>query len=289
MTGREHSGGRLFETLSAAQRRRIPRWIGWPLLALWTYFVLGYFAESAKFHPSPYPQGPWDVQAKLDTEDVWLTTSDGVQIHGWRIGAGPDAELMTLYLHGNGGNISHRGQHLSAIRAAGSHLLIIDYRGYGKSKGNPTEAGIYLDADAAHAYLKDQGYQSDRIILHGESLGTAVAADLAARQPCAGVILEAPFTSARAVAAYVLPVIGPLVVSGLETERKIRDVTAPVFVIQGDRDATIPHVLGQQVFEAANEPKQLWTIPGAGHNDIVEVAGPEYVERLKQFYAGLKR
>ena len=88
--------------------RRIPKWVGWPLLALWTYFVLGYFAESAKFHPSPYPQGPWDIQAQLGAEDVWLTTSDGVQIHGWRIGAGPDVELMTLYLHGNGRDSQRR-------------------------------------------------------------------------------------------------------------------------------------------------------------------------------------
>ena len=266
---------------------KIPKWIGWPLLAVWTYFMLGYFAKQAVFHPTPYPAGPWELQQRLGAEDVWLETSDGIKIHGWRIGAGAEAEWMTLYFHGNAGNISHRIEHIAAIRAAGSHLLMIDYRGYGKSEGSPSEEGIYRDADAAYRYLRDQGYEPSRIVLHGESLGTAVAVDLAARQPCAGVVLEAPFPSASAVARYVLPVLGPLVARGLETGNKIRNVRAPVFVIHGDNDEVIPYELGREVFEAANEPKQLWTLEGSHHNDIVSVAGERYVERLKEFYGKL--
>ena len=123
----------------------------------------------------------------MGAQDVWLETSDGVKIHGWRIGAGTDEEWMTLYFHGNAGNISHRIDHIEAITAAGSHLFIIDYRGYGKSEGSPSEEGIYRDADAAYRYVRDQGYGPAQIVMHGESLGTAVAVDLASRQPCAGV------------------------------------------------------------------------------------------------------
>jgi hypothetical protein len=266
---------------------KIPKWVGWPLLGLWTYFVLGYFAKQAVFHPTPYPAGYWEAQESLGAQDVWLDTSDGVRIHGWRIAVDDESALVTLYFHGNAGNISHRIDHITAITAAGSHLLMVDYRGYGKSEGSPSEEGVYRDADAAYRYVREQGYTPEQIVVHGESLGTAVAVDLAAREPCAGVVLEAPFPSASAVARYVLPVLGPLIARGLETGDKIRGVHAPVLIIHGDNDTVIPYELGREVFDAANEPKQLWTLEGAGHNDIVQVAGERYVERLKEFYGKL--
>jgi len=266
---------------------RIPKWIGWPALALWTYFVLSYFARQATFHPTPYPAGPWELQERWGAQDIWLETSDGVKLHCWRIPADTESPWMTLYFHGNAGNISHRADHIAAIKAAGSHLLMVDYRGYGKSEGSPSEEGIYRDADAAYAYLRDQGHGVDRIVLYGESLGTAVAVDLAAREPCAGMVLEAPFPSAGAVAEYVLPVLGPLVARGLNTGSKIRNVKVPVLVMHGGNDQVIPFALGRIVFDAANEPKQLWTLEQAHHSDIVMVAGPEYVERLRDFYSSL--
>ena len=269
-------------------QRKIPRWVGWPLLGLWVFFVFSYMARKATFHPMPYPQGLWDVRETLGAQDVRLQTSDGVQIHGWHVGADGESEWMTLYLHGNAGNITHRADHLVAIREAGSEVLIIDYRGYGKSDGSPTEAGMYRDAEAAYQYLLEQGYGAGRILIHGESLGTAAAVDLAARKACAGVILEAPFPSARAVAQTVLPFIGPLVASGLETASKIKQVEAPVLIIHGDRDEVIAYRLGREVFDAANVPKELWTLEGAGHNNIVQVGGRRYVEKLREFYAGIR-
>ncbi len=272
---------------------RIPRWIGWPLLLIWTYFVLTFFANRAVFHPLPYPGGFWEVQQQLQAEDVWFETSDRVRIHGWMIPATGDAQWpasqwLTLYFHGNAGNITYRGDHLAAIRAAGSGVLIVSYRGYGKSEGSPSEEGIYRDADAAYDYLLAQGVSANRIIVHGESLGTAPAADLASRRDCAGLVLEAPFPSAAAVADTILPGIGRYIVSGLETGEKIRNVHAPVLIIHGDRDQMIDYSLGVKVFEAANEPKQLWTIPGAHHNDLVQTGGAEYVERLRAFYGSLR-
>ncbi len=268
-------------------QRKIPRWVGWPLLGLWVFFVLSYMARKATFHPMPYPQGLWDVRETLGAQDVWLQTSDEVQLHGWHVAADGESKWMTLYLHGNAGNITHRADHLAAIREAGSEVLIIDYRGYGKSDGSPTEAGMYRDAEAAYQYLLEEGYEADRILIHGESLGTAPAVDLAARKACAGVILEAPFPSARAVAQTVLPFIGPLVTSGLETASKIKQVEAPVLIMHGDRDEVIAYRLGREVLETANMPKELWTVEGAGHNNIVQVGGRRYVEKLREFYAAI--
>ena len=101
--------------------------------------------------------------------------------------------------------------------------------------------------------------------------------------------MEAPFPSARAVAARVLPLIGPLVVSGLDTAEKIPRVQAPLLIIHGDQDEVIDYDLGRQVFAAASEPKEFWTIPGAHHNDIIQTAGSEYRRRLQAFYARLRR
>jgi fermentation-respiration switch protein FrsA (DUF1100 family) len=263
---------------------RVPKWIGWPLLGLWAYIVLAFFGRQAVFHPSRYPEGLWNMKDQWGAEDVWLDASDGVRIHGWMIPSRQPSPHVTLYLHGNAGNLTHRVDHIQALREVGTALLIIDYRGYGKSEGKPTEQGCYRDTDAAYEHLLAEGYSAERIILYGESLGTAMATDLASRRPCGGVILEAPFPSAKAVAATVLPLLGPLVVSGLDTAKKIGLVEAPVLIIHGTSDQVIDYKLGRQVFEAATEPKQFWTVEGAQHSDIVYTAGPDYIARLRRFY-----
>jgi len=239
------------------------------------------------YFPAQYPGGPWDAQALLRAADVWLDTVDRVRIHAWWIPR-DGASIATLHLHGNAGNITHRFAPFREIAAAGSAVLALDYRGYGKSHGRPTEHGLYRDADAAYDYLLRSGFHPDQIVLHGESLGTAVAVDLAARRPCAAVVLEAPFTSAKDVARAVVPVIGPMLIWGFDSRAKIGRIHAPVLFIQGDRDAVIPLRLGQDLFAAAREPKSFWLVPGAGHNDIVETAGASYRQHLHSFYESLR-
>jgi hypothetical protein len=173
---------------------------------------------------------------------------------------------------------------MKAIRAAGSSVLMLDYRGYGKSEGWPTESGLYADAAAGYEWLAARGYDAGRIVIHGESLGTAVAVEIAASRGCRGLLLEAPFPSARAVAWRVLPVLGPALVWGFDSKSRIARVNAPVLMLQGSRDEVIGISLGRELFHAAREPKEFWEIPGAMHNDIVETAGAEYEKRLRRFY-----
>jgi uncharacterized protein len=264
---------------------RIPWYVAGPLVAAFAYGALAVLASRSVYFPSRYPEGFWNQQAQLGASDVWLDSSDRVRIHGWLVHR-PDTRLVTLYLHGNAGNITHRYAQFREIPAAGSSVLMIDYRGYGRSGGWPTEKGLYAGAEAAYRHLLQAGYRAEEIVLHGESLGTAIAVDLASRRPCGGLVLEAPFPSARDVAETVLPVIGPLLISGFDSRRKIGRVHVPILLIHGDRDEVIPWRLGQALFAAAPEPKSLWTVPGAGHNDILETAGPAYRERLKSFYGG---
>ena len=163
----------------------------------------------------------------------------------------------------------------------------MDYRGFGRSEGRPSERGLYRDADAAYDYLIRQGIPAERIVLHGESLGSAVAVDLASRRPFAGVILECPIPSVTVMAGRVVPWLGPLFVYGYDASRKIGRVHAPLLIIHGDDHRRVPIAMGRALFDAANPPKSFWAVPGARHLNIVQVAGPLYVQRLRAFYESL--
>jgi fermentation-respiration switch protein FrsA (DUF1100 family) len=260
--------------------------VGLPLLLAIVYGALRFAANSAVYYPLRYPDGLWNLQRDVGATDVWLTARDGVKLNAWWIAA-PQARLVTVFFHGNGGNLTHRVEHMRAIIAAGSSLLIPDYRGYGKSEGKPSEAGLYMDAEAAYQWLIEQGHTPERIVIQGESLGSAVAIDLAARKSCAGVVLEAPFNSASQVAAGILPFLGPLIMRGFDSKGKVGKIRAPMFFMHGDRDEVIPFKLGQDLYAVAPEPKSFWTVAGAGHNDLLEVAGEQYREHLAAFYASL--
>ena len=265
---------------------RIPKAVGWPLLAAWAYGVLYFLANRSIYYPLKFPEGFWNLQRQLDAADVWLRAADGVRLHAWWIPKA-EARVATLYLHGNAGNLTHRMDQMRAIPAAGSALLMLEYRGYGKSEGSPSEKGLYADAEAGYEYLLGVGYPAERIVVHGESMGTAVAVDLASRRRCGGVVLEAPFTSARDMSWRVLPVLGPLVAFGWNSKQKIAGIRAPLLIIHGDRDEIIPFEQGRALFEAARGAKTFWTVEGAGHNDLLQMAGGRYGERLREFYQGL--
>ncbi|MGH9658807.1 MAG: alpha/beta hydrolase [Bryobacteraceae bacterium] len=266
--------------------RQVPPYVGWPLLALFSYGVLYFWANRMIYYPHKHPQGLWHLQEQLRAADVWLTAGDGTKLHGWWV-AVEGSRVATLFLHGNAGNVTHRVFSFQAITAAGSSVLVVDYRGYGRSEGSPSEKGLYADADAAYEYLLRQGYTPERIVIHGESLGSAVAVDLAARKACGALVLEAPFSSAAAVANTVLPLVGPLVVRSYDSKSKIGRVRAPLLVVHGDRDSVIPFRLGRELFDAAPEPKTFWRVDGADHNDLVDVAGEPYRKRLAEIYRRL--
>jgi pimeloyl-ACP methyl ester carboxylesterase len=249
------------------------------------YGIAYLIANRFVYQPVRYPNGWWDMQAELGARDVWLRASDGIKLHAWMIES-PGNRPVTLYLHGNGDNLSLRPGHLREISAAGTSVLILDYRGFGRSEGRPTERGLYRDAEAAYDYLTGR-YRPEQIVVHGESLGSAVAVHLAARRPCAAVVLECPITSVTEMAARTVPVLGPLFVRGFDARRKIAGVHVPMLIIHGDDDRRVPYAIGRSLYEAANEPKQFWTVEGARHQNIVEVAGPRFRARLQEFYDSL--
>ncbi len=230
-----------------------------------------------------FPSRGVESEVPAGARVITLPTADGERLQGWWFEA-PGAPLATLYLHGNGGYLAIYSEHLQAIRKAGHSVLIIDYRGYGQSTGSPSESGLYLDAQTAYEWLRQRGYPAERIVVQGLSLGSAVAVELASKQKVGGLVLEAPFSSARAVAARILPLVGWTLPLGYESITKIPGVKVPLLVIHGDRDRVINLQLGRDLYTAAPEPKEFLLVPGAGHEDLPMIAGEAYQQALRRLY-----
>lgn len=239
------------------------------------------------FHPEPWIDRDWRNQSRLPLEDARFTAEDGARLFGWYLEAALDAPII-LWCHGNAGNLIHRLDNMAALWRAGLSLFIFDYRGYGLSEGDPSEAGFYRDAQAAYRYVTSTKRVSpDRLVLFGRSIGAAVAGDLAARNPAAGLILEGAFPSVEAVAKhyyYGLPMHW-LISSRFPLIEKLTHGRMPLLVIHGEQDEIIPVALGRAVFEAAQSPKSFYLVPGAGHNDCYVVGGQAYFARIRQFIA----
>ncbi len=225
----------------------------------------------------------------LDYEDVYLTASDGTRVHGWHVPG--HSEVTLLWFHGNSGNISHRLDNILMLnQRLGVGILIIDYRGYGLSEGKPSERGLYMDAEAALDYLvTDLGLDPEReIALLGRSLGAGVAVEMATRHRVRGVILESGFTSIREMADssdsfLPIPIVLMLFEARYDSISKIGRVESPVMILHGDRDDTVPYRMAEKLYGAANDPKTLYPIRGASHNDTVYVGGEAYFEALRTF------
>ena len=228
--------------------------------------------------------GPAPDVIGLEYEDVRLTTTDGERLHGWFV-PHPSARATLLFAHGNAGNISHRLDSIRLFHDLGLAVLIFDYRGYGLSSGTTTEQGTYRDADAAWHYLVDErGISPAAIVLFGRSLGAAVIADLAARTRPGAVILESAFTSVPDMAARLYPWLPVrwLASYRYDNAEKVRKFTAPVMVIHSRDDEIIPFGQGEQLFAAANEPKQFLELDG-GHNDGFHISREVYGPAVEAF------
>jgi fermentation-respiration switch protein FrsA (DUF1100 family) len=227
---------------------------------------------------------PGDVGLLFD--DIYFTSSDGVQLHGWFV-PHPKAKTTLLWFHGNAGNISHRLDNIRLLHdRVRRNIFIFDYRGYGRSEGSASEEGTYRDGEGAVQHLLSRkDVDSKRIVFFGRSLGAAVAAELATRSGCLALILESPFTSVGEMARAVFPLlpIGRFLHTRYDVVEKVKRARAPLLVLHGDRDDVIPYAHGKRVFEAAPEPKEFYTIHGAHHNDTYVVGGDPYFEVLKTF------
>ena len=216
---------------------------------------------------------------------MWFQSGDGTKLFGWYVEAQADRPVV-LWCHGNAGTIINRLENLRELFRLGLSVFLFDYRGYGRSRGKPSEEGLYQDAVGAYDYLtRTRMIRPDRLILFGRSLGAAVAGELAAQRPAAGLILESPFPSIEAVAKHHyggMPVHWLLGASFRLIDR-LPLLSLPKLIIHGDRDDIIPIELGRQVFEAAQPPKEWYVIRGADHNNTYQVGGAPYFRQWAEF------
>lgn len=247
---------------------------------------LGSLERSLVFAPSRFPQGDWHPTG-FQFEDAWFEAADGTRLHGWFL-AEDKPRAVLLYCHGNGGNVALWGSELRHLHHR-FHLAVLgfDYRGYGRSEGSPSEAGILSDARAARAWLaRRTDVPESQIVVMGRSLGGAVAVDLAAKDGARGLILESTFTSMPEVGHAMAPwlPIRSLMKTQLDSVAKISSYHGPLLQSHGTADRLIPFAMGKQLFEAANEPKRFMPIPGGDHNDPQNaeyyVALGEFLDRL---------
>lgn len=245
------------------------------------------------FFPSPVIQTTPEF-FNLRYQEVWLpvttTTGQVERIHGWWIPATQSDSRVLLYLHGNGINIGANVAHAHRFHQMGFSVLLIDYRGYGRSEGAfPTEASVYRDSVVAWDYLVNQRQiDPSQIFIYGHSLGGAIAINLALQQPtAAGLIVESSFTSIRAMIdfqhAYRVFPVDLILRQRFDSIAKVSALQIPVLFIHGTADWQVPAQMSEQLYAAAPEPKQLILIPGAGHNNVAEVAGSKYFQVVQKF------
>lgn len=224
--------------------------------------------QSMVFGPSRYPAGDWQPEG-LAFEDAWFTAKDGTRLHGWYV-PHPQPQAVVLFCHGNGGNVALWADVLLILHdRMGVTAMGFDYRGYGRSEGTPSEAGVLADARAARTWLAQRaGIPENQIVLMGRSLGGAVAVDLAT-DGTRGLILESTFTSMPDVGHATMPwlPVRTLMQTQFNSLAKIGSYHGPLLQSHGTADRLIPYAMGRQLFAAANEPKQFFTIPGGDHND----------------------
>ena len=265
--------------------RKLVRWAAAVYLLLLLLAMI--FEESLIFFPSQYPEGNWRPR-DLEFEDAWFTAADGVKLHGWYVPCNAPRAVV-LFAHGNAGNLSDRAEMLRYLQGPlRASVMIFDYRGYGRSEGQPNEEGVLADARAARAWLAQRaGVREQDIVLLGESLGGGVMVDLAAKDGARGLVLENSFTSLADVAGHHYPFFPAraMMRNRLDSLAKIGQYHGPLLIRHGDADTIIPFEQAQRLFAAANEPKRLLVVPGGDHNDPPT---REYLAALDQFLAGLK-
>ena len=289
-------------TRRAATRpfRIMPKVFGWLLVPVGVYLAVAAFLffmqERMVFVPTAGTPGATPADVGLDFQEVWLTSADGTQLHGWWVPGAMNGHVprgTVLFCHGNAGNIGNRLDTLRIIHELGLSSLFFDYRGYGLSEGRPSETGINADAMAGWDWLVANGVPPQHIVIWGRSLGGAVGAILAARvggrtadgaTVPAALVVESAFTSLPDLAAQLYPWLPARYLARIDFDARkaLAQVRCPVLVLHGPDDEVVPFSHGRELFANARNPKIFQELTG-GHNDGFLTSGVVYTNALRQF------
>jgi fermentation-respiration switch protein FrsA (DUF1100 family) len=245
-----------------------------------------HWERTTLFQPEKFPAGDW-AQTTVLVQDANFAAADGTKLHGWYV-RHPQPKAHALVLHGNAGNVTLMADSLRLLnRRHEVSALALDYRGFGRSEGTPTEQGVLQDARAARDWLaQKEGIAPTDVLLMGQSLGGGVAIDLAANDGCRGLVVTGTFTSIPDVAQHQISWLPMrwLLSSKLDSLSNIKKYHGPLLLAHGDADEVVPFQHGKDLFEAAPGPKKMITNYGGKHNDPLpeeyRVALDEFIENL---------
>lgn len=238
------------------------------------------FSPSKKEYPSL-------KQKTVVREDVFIKTQDGEKLHGYFLPAEQDTKKTVIYFHGNDLNVSRWYLAPLAIQKhVPVNVLIIDYRGYGKSTGKPTFQGIVLDALAMYNYLIEKGFKSEDISLYGRSMGGAVALELASRAKVKSVVVQSSITDFRDLARLHYRWIPSFLIKNnlFNLRNLIKKIDVPLLISHGGIDKAAPVSFAYELYSLANKPKKLIIFPGAGHSSISNHFTKEYFQALNDLF-----
>lgn len=262
--------------------RRLWPWLALALLAL---VMIRKFEHSQVYHPTREMMAN-GTELGRPFQNVHFDAEDGTALHGWFYSGtneAPGAGFVFLVCHGNGGNISHRLHLADALLSTGAGVFLFDYRGYGQSSGRPSEEGTYLDAQAAHQWLAEQGIKDPQIIALGESLGGGIASELARRREVGGLALVSTFTSIPDIGAKLFPWLPVRFLASIkyDTRSKLPNIEVPVLILHSRVDDLIPFEHAEKNYAAIRSRKLLIEIQGT-HNEAV-VDRERFVNAIKEF------
>jgi fermentation-respiration switch protein FrsA (DUF1100 family) len=207
-----------------------------------------------------------------DMSVINLHTRDKIKLTSW-YKPSINNQPTVLYLHGNAGHIGYRMPLIRQLINVDMGVFILEYRGFGGNRGSPSEKNLYEDGETAMRFFNKQGVNPKKLIVYGESLGTGIATKLASKYQFCAVILQSPFTSLASVASYHYPWLFIKPWDKYNSLERIKLINAPLLILHGKRDQVVPYKEGLQLFNEANEPKQMFSFPDSGHNDLWHVDG----------------
>lgn len=238
------------------------------------------FYPSREIYSSPGRDG-------IPHEEIFVNTPDREKLHGYFLPAKVQTNKTIIYLHGNADNVS--SWYLAPVeiqKHVPVNALLVDYRGYGKSTGNPTIEGVIKDAESMYEFLIQRGFKPENISVYGRSIGGAIALELATRRKVKSIVVQSSFLSLRDIAKEVYFFIPKSLVEGRfwNSKELIKKINVPILVSHGSGDEIVPASHSYSLYELANEPKKLVVLQGASHNDISSFFNEEYFEALKELF-----
>jgi len=239
----------------------------WLFIILFLFTAMIYLMQRSMIYFPARTEPERDTYYASDMEKIRLQTKDGLSLFAWYKPA-KEGHSTVVYFHGNAGHIGYRMPLARQWIKSGYGIILLEYRGYAGNPGKPSEKGLYIDGAAALDFLLKKGIKSQQIILYGESIGSAVATQLAQKYLFCAVILQSPMLSLVKTAKFHYPwlLIEPW--DKFDSLERIAEIKAPLLILHGKEDNIVPYSQGSFLYTKANEPKKLVSFEGRGHNDL---------------------